>query len=586
MRNLSPIVKVCAVLLLALGTCLGGPFVAPSTGPLPFRIDKLPIDIDSIKGLSDSLSTLPANVPLQNAALRRAAAQSLALAIALDPANIKARSHIVALTSGKQLEKVPDAIQRRSRAQIWHLHGWLASAEAGENGNILANLISDSAAFLDPKHPNAEMLRKAERGDWSEWVAPLADFQEPAPAEKKPAEAVAVADPFSDIAPTETAPVKPLNEKFIKTTLNTVLFGKTPGQSPITLRPIFITATPAADQQEAFTLMGGKQQAMHQSVSDVVINALNATKTAIPQNTKLTFFAKERQVFGNVKNHDDLTGPAFVLTSASLNGIPLDATLIGKIDGKGNVSLPDYFWRRLSTLTKGKGGRLVVPAAAAEHLQALLAFENPEFFLKYEVLIASNAQDMLRFCAAEPPPELAAVLAKFAAIQDRAPDVTLGAYLANRFVRQRLEEIAAEAPYHASARMLALQGSGARPRTPSREILASEVWLAVDPIHPLAQQQIGINNQNILRKLEAAYDSARTQLNGLERYADIRDRDLIEKGRSLTSAVRGLTRAMRSRDAFEKYQEVATAHAELIAANTAFRQEFSRIAGQPLDKKK
>lgn len=570
--------------MLTIGICIGGPFVKPTDGPLPFRIDKLPIDTDSIKALSESLTTLPGNVPLESPALRRAAAQSLALALALNPGNEKARNKLDSLASGNKLEKIPDPLQRKSRAYIWHLHAWLATAEAGKDGNLLANMIADSAAFLDPQHPNAENLRKTERGPWKGWVAPVTAFKEPAPAPKEP-EITAVEPPVAN-PPTPAAPLKPLNKKFIKTDLNTVLLGKTPGEPPITLRPIQITATPSASQQTAFTLMGGKQQQLQKNIAETVIGALKARKVEIPQNTTLTLTARERQVFGNARNHSSLSGPAFVLTHASLSGTPLNATLIGKVDGKGNVSIPDFFWRRLSTLATGKGGRLVIPPAPTEHLEALLAFENPEFFLKYEVLIASNAEQMLQFCAAKPPAGLDSILEKFDEIRRRAPDTSLGVYLANRFVRQRLEEIIAEAPYHASAQMLALQGSGARPRSPSRKILASEIWLALDPIHPLANRQFAAGNRNIRSKLEAAYDAARIRLNGLERYADLRDRDLIEKGRSLTSAVRKLTRAMGDRDAFQRYEDVPAAHAELIAANTAFRQEFSRISGQPLEKKK
>ncbi len=273
-----------------------------------------------------------------------------------------------------------------------------------------------------------------------------------------------------------------------------------------------------------------------------------------------------------------------MLANAALTGKAPGATVIARIAADNKLALPAYFWRHLTALDKGTGGRLVLPAASKEYLTAMLAFENPEFFLKYEVFVASDTAEFLELSSAEQTENHAAVSARFAEIRDKAPDGAVGSYLANRFVRQRLEEIAAEAPYHASARMLAVQGSGERPRTPSREILASEIWRAVDPIHSTTLTQIGLADPAMLTRIETIYETSRGEVDRLERYADIRDRDLVEKARELTSSLRTLTRALRSRDSLgEKYQEVLAAHAELLAADTAFRLEFSRISGQPLE---
>ncbi len=585
----SRFLKTCLFTFLFAMEGRSAPFVMPAEENPPFRLDKLPIDTDSMVSLSKSLTFLPGNTPLTGAPERRAAAQSLALALALDPANSAAREQLASLAEGGNVGPVEPAALTRAAARIWHFHAWLSTPEAGDDGNSLASLISDTASYLDPTHPGADALRKTELGDWDDWVAPLSAFEETKLAAND-------TDPFADIEPDkmENTPAETNAGIAIRLTqakVGAVLIGKTQTETTSSPRPAVISLSASSGEELApdgekvpFNLIFPLGSEMETTVAAPVLSALKEIHGGLPETGGLTLSTDNPAMLTNPRNHANLTGPALVLANAALTGKPTGATVIGRLGAGNKIVLPDYFWRHLTALDKGPGGRLILPAKSQDFLSALLAFENPEFFLKYEVLTASTTADFLELSAAEQSEKNAEISARFAEIRDKAPASSVGSYLANRFVRQRLEEIVAEAPYHASARMLAIQGSGERPRTPSREILASEVWRAVDPIHATTQIQIGLAEPAMLNAIDQVYESSKAEVDRLERYADIRDRDLVEKARNLTSSLRSLSRALRSRDSLgEKYQEVQAAHAELVAADLAFRNEFARISGQPLE---
>ena len=59
---------------MALGT---GPFVAPSEGPIPFRRDRVPLDIDTMNGLSRHILLISRTLKLESNIERRTAAQGI-----------------------------------------------------------------------------------------------------------------------------------------------------------------------------------------------------------------------------------------------------------------------------------------------------------------------------------------------------------------------------------------------------------------------------------------------------------------------------------------------------------------------------
>ena len=84
--------RVAVVLLAGLmGASAEGNFALPAEGPVAFRRDRVPLDVDTMGKLSMQLVVLAKGVAGATPMERRGAAQMLAMAIALDPGNARAR---------------------------------------------------------------------------------------------------------------------------------------------------------------------------------------------------------------------------------------------------------------------------------------------------------------------------------------------------------------------------------------------------------------------------------------------------------------------------------------------------------------
>lgn len=535
-------------------------------------------------GLADSLSVLSQSVPLKSAAERRAAAQSLALALALDPADTVARDHVSSLTEGKALPQPPAEKLTRALAQIWQIQGWLITAEAGPDGNILGDLIGDSASILDNANPTSIALRKnPEKGKWDNWVAPLSEFDDIAIAKKDP-----VVEPDPDKPGMNEIPDPENPEiRLTKSTINTVLYQKLKATAPWTTAtsPIAMSAeeTSSGKFEISIPCADYDQNKVTHRIVRPIAAALTALHGRLPDDGKITILVGPSKRYDFTKNHSNLSGPAFILANAAITGKETYGTVIAELGEKNNLVLPTYFWRLISELPKGEGGRIIVPAEAEPYFTAILTAETPEFFLKNEVLIASTPAEFISLCDKEPSEKHAAVFAKFAEIREKRSSGSIVSYLANRFVRQRLAEISAEAPYHLSAKLLAMQGAGERPRSFPKKILAAEVWRAVDPIHAVTKMDLTSINPAELDAMEKLYDTARAELDRLDRYTEIRDRDLLDKAKSLTSNLRTLNRALRERgDLTSKYTSVKNAFVTMTTADDILRKQLSELSGDPL----
>ncbi len=279
--------KTCLLSLLLAAEGRSAPFVLPAEENPPFRLDKLPIDTDSMEALSKSLTILPANVPLTGAAERRAAAQSLALALALDPANSAAREYLSKLAEGGALSAPKPAALTRATSRIWHFHAWLATPQAGTDGNSLANLISDTIGYLDPAHPGADKLRTSEHGKWADWVAPLSAFEETEPALND-------TDPFSDIEPDEMVEKTPVKTetgvalRLSEAKVGAVLFGKTETEPTASLRPAILSLAASPDDPAPFAVVVPGDGGLEESVVAPVLAALKEIHKELPETGVIT----------------------------------------------------------------------------------------------------------------------------------------------------------------------------------------------------------------------------------------------------------------------------------------------------------
>jgi hypothetical protein len=116
--------------------------------------------------------------------------------------------------------------------------------------------------------------------------------------------------------------------------------------------------------------------------------------------------------------------------------------------------------------------------------------------------------------------------------------------VAHPATQQRLKELTDAFPKHASARMLALQGSGNRARFLPRPILAREIRSALEPLAVVTKVTVSYGEKGEEFGLEKAHDTSRTALDALSSYIDIRDRDLHKVAMEATDSLRTLSRTL------------------------------------------
>ncbi len=548
------------------------PFVAPTEGNPPFRRDLLPIDTDSMVTLSNDLAVLSHGIPLKTAAERRAAAQSLALALALDPANSEARDKISELAKGKNLRPEKSERLTQAKTRLWQVHAWLDSPEAGADGKLLGEMMGDAASVLDPENSVATVLRSnPEKGQWDEWVAPLSAFKKYAVAKNAP----------------DNPPTAKLAIVLKAGSLTSVLYVYDKVSRSWDLRPTSVEMKATTKRTRTFEVAvagpPGEQQKIKFLVSNPIRKALQKNHMGLPKNGLISITTNKGGTYSTIKNGSKITGPGFILANSAITGVEIEATVLASLNDENELVAPDFFWRQVKALKKGKGGRLVVPAGTEEYFTAMLTLEEPSFLLKYEVLVASSPKEFMELCAKVPSEKQAAAFARFQEIKAKAEDNLLGSYLSNSFVRQRLQEIVDAAPYHLSARLLAQQGGGKRPRTLSKKILASEIWCAVAPIKTLRKPNARMMGGASVKKTKKIYETMRAELNRLDSYTSMRDRDLLSEGKDAAIAVRKYSRAfdMRTDNFREKFARITSAHKEMIDTNDDLLEKLSELSGDP-----
>lgn len=527
-----------------------GPFEAPREGPIPFRRDLLPLDADTLNHLSVELLNLAEAQPQETAENRRSIARTLALALAVQPGNLEARDAISAFSEGR----APTSAGAPASPLIARVLPWLQSPDAGEAGAALAACLQD---VVSPTAP--------EKGAWGEWVADLSKFEAIEAVDKEE-----VANVSSNTKPAPggilglrnaaiSTPVRmpdPVTRKLVmapvRVKMETILRPPTASGAPASLE---VTVTTASTYR----------------VDPMVVSAiLTGQFGKSPHGYEVILKVGEDGEF--LESFETVSAAAYVLVAASVSGREPVGTVIGSIDPQGKFIAGPDFWIRLRSLSKGPGGRLVVPAETAELLPEILALEDPEFFMKYEVLLADNFEQLLDRTAALPTGNLGQTLEKFQAIRARGSSLPIGQHLSNRLVRQQLGELAMNIPYFVSPRLLAVQGAGERPTRISRKILAYELRQAIEPmkwIFTKTQSEIH------LPELDQSYEICREAIDGLARYVDTTDRDFQNQARDMATTLRTFSRASRARP------EVSTAaFRAMVSSYGDLIQEIGMSAGE------
>jgi len=555
-------------------------FVAPAEGPIAFRRDQVPLDQATMAEISKILGTLAKGLETKGATELRGAAQMLALATALDPSNVFARELITNLESGThQPVSNPEEIAKY-QAKIWQYIGWLETPEAGPQGQALAACLSDIITISDPIHPRAAQLQTAgERGAWNGWVASTAAFE---------------AKPIAELnEPSTTDPAEPLVESNAITLqearVSTPLWRKIATDEPtkwqLVCTPLQMTVKPSTTEEGApaeFSLVIRQPETSEQTpqLAISLMKLLEKHHGTPPRGRSV-------RIFSNAKSatipSESISAAVAVLGSAAITGREPNATILGKITPDEAFEITPEFWNQLRDLPPGDGTRLILPTAATSYLSAFLALEKPQFFFDYEVMLASNFRELLELSAKNQDAPMAGISTKFQEIHGKIGNQKVGQYVANPHIRRRLAELSNEAPNHASAKMLATQAAGNRPTEIPQAVLVSELQSAISPIASIVDGSFQLwdpDRAAQLDKLSSTYDTCRTKLEAIARYARKEDKDLIVKVREMVVLARTLDRAARARgEPYLVRQAFENAHTALIRSYRLVSEELANLAG-------
>jgi hypothetical protein len=226
---------------------------------------------------------------------------------------------------------------------------------------------------------------------------------------------------------------------------------------------------------------------------------------------------------------------------------PGNVTILGVVDVSGAFNLSPGFWDQLKALRPGQGERLVLPTAAAEYLPAMLVLNQPEFFMNYEVLLASNFTELLDLTAETPNETLVKVSTHFKEFCKKSSKLKLQSSLADPLIRRRLAEMLRLAPYHYSAKIFGIQAAGNQPRFLSRAVLAAELRNATALVGQLVTKLNKNSESDFVGTLSGnAYDTGRDRVRALSAIADKQDQALITEVQETLTAVRNLKRASKT----------------------------------------
>lgn len=568
-----PSVKLHARLIAAL--MLGGSqfvagavFLPPNEGPIPFRRDQLPLDVETISGLSRGLEILAGEVDAKTPEDFRHAAQILALSIALDPGNTRSKNRLDDFSSGAHTAEPDTGKSVVVRADIRSYIGWLATPEAGSAGNALSLCLEDILA-------GADAGAEKEKGAWNGWVPAIAAYQSGGEMSDEPEE-----DPEEEPSITATS-VKLASAEMVVPlwTPEDAIDSPDYKFSPETLQ-MKVEQSSKSGVPFSVEIVGAEKSPVISVMVQTTIKLLEAKHGTLPPDLVVRIGGEGLEASLQSKRAQPIAGAVAVFADAVITGNPPDAMVLGEFSDSGGFAVSPGFWEQLQSLGPGQGERLILPVDSMDYLTSVLAFENPGFFIEREVLLAANFQQVMAMASKVPPEPLAAAMVKFKEIRDKAPAQSLGQYISNNFVRRRLLEIEQQFPNHASAKLLGLQAAGNRPTLISRQVLISEIRKAIEPVRELVKTRVYSYDVKDFNRLAPAYESSRVAVDRLDRYVKKEDREILVRAQELVTSVRTLERASRARGSvYETTTPFADAYAVMTRLHAAMLKDLNMAIG-------
>lgn len=596
-------IRALAPVLLLSSPWASAKFVPPSDAA-PFRRDQLPIDVETMSQLSRQLSILTATLDVENVEEQRTAAQLLALSQALDPVNPRVEELMDKFKDEENPENPGNSELTIAKTRAWRTQSWLASDEAGKDGKILASCLADTLAKIDPTHPSAA-AHKEEQGKWTNWVAPAEAFipkEKPDIADSDDDEKE-TSDEEMDDDKSEDDEDKIATEFVLQAaSIQTPVWVYNENKEDYTLKLTTISMQTSTDEEHPefrYHLEGVDTDKIRPILLEVNKNSvpiLEERNQGLPEGGVVTLSLPKNETYSIKRNGTNIGAAAAVLASAALNGEVPTGIVIGTVEKDGKLAFPANGWELVRLLELAPPSRVILPKSTAELLPGLLVLDHMDWFMKHDIFLADNVEELITLSKKTPDKSIAEGMINFADIRKKAP-ATIGPFIANPYVSKRLETIAASTPSYASAQYLLMQSRGKRPAYLSSKVLAHEIRRALAPMNAIARDMQEAGNKQLkdmdAEAIQAAHESSRTALDPLEKLVSSEDRDIYAEAMDLANTARTLARAIKKigergfNDGEKGFHDKSGSESlEAISKGLpSINQQISFILGEPREEK-
>jgi len=565
-------------MFLALAVEAGAVYVPPDETGILFDKDALPMDADLMRELSGHLAMLAQRPTEDDPARERTTAQLVALASRLDPTNRRAREINRALSAGRDVEPGPRGEASQAAARSWEIAQWLLSEESGPAGQRVGLQLVDVLGTIDPGHPVARNHQAGgESGRWKGVVAPLSRFrgriEAPKPDPPKPP-TPPKPEPTPPPEPQVPAPPIRLAQASLLTPFE-VLVARDRRIELVRLE-MQVAASQKHEELELRLVPGPPDETALKALQEArsrILGAITREWKRLPEQQLATLESVGNLAYSS-RNETAFSGPASLLLASAISGTVLrdDVTFFGDVTPDGKIHSPVFGWRYLAKLREGKGGRLIVPSRLEPQIRSLLAFEEPDFFIRYEVIAVNTLGQALNMAAADPgSPTLVEADAEFARFREITAPASIGPLAVNTHVRERLTRILTANPGHLSAKMILLQGSSWRPTRLDRDTLGMELGRCLDPMAWISGPRMEATALRV-GDLAVAYQACHRNLVPLENRVAPSDRDLYAESLAVVEELGSLARLLKNQPGASDelvsppYDALRTRHLRLVQA--------------------
>ncbi len=511
--------KTFLFFLLASALVAEPKYVPPREDTPLIRRDELPLDVASLGLVSKQLGTLAADKALSSPQDYRAAAQLLALALRLNPANTSAARTNSALAEGKKPAPTSEKARAAAAAYLWQTGEWLLLNEENPEARKLGQFIIAPLSQLDPAHALPEKAKPAGQ-DWLGAIASLQDFgaTEPTPdePEKKPEKPTGFFRKTAASRPQPAVGTYAMLQRIEKKYGPTIIKGKpnprnnysAPGSVyPLSLQivdkdklpdPYRKKITPGDPQAFGYFPRGEipaeslfiLQHPVSLGVAATLESRLRAffqtRGTTLPedklylvntsgrsQSSKAILQSQSRRRGRGLslpeENLPNLVAPIALMLDACISRQnPKENTvLLANLNPDGTLGTPDRCWILLTEITEHQPGlRVVLPASAEPLLSAYLPLDMPGKLLETEFILANTYEEARPFLfeGENEPAGIAKARGIWQEVRDKQPDgMATAKYLTLSGVHAKLAEALKASPRNISAKQLYQFGGENKP---------------------------------------------------------------------------------------------------------------------------